>query len=63
MKKSNFKIEIIEDKDFCKILINDIEIEEVVEEYQIVKKGGEPPKLIIQIPLLNENIRIESNIK
>lgn len=62
MEKDTFRIKLIQKKGICKLVINDIELENIIEKYQIIKEGGEPSKLIIQIPLINEDIEVESNI-
>lgn len=62
MKEDTFKIKLIQKEGICKLVINDIELENIIEKYQIIKEGGEPSKLIIQIPLINEDIKVESYI-
>ncbi len=61
MGRETFKIKLIQKEGICKLVINDIELENIIEKYQIIKEGGEPSKLIIQIPLINEDIKVESN--
>lgn len=62
MKKNIFKIKLIQKEGKCKLAINDIELENIIEKYQIIKEGGETSRLIIQIPLINEDINVEANI-
>ena len=61
MEEKIINVELMQDDKNCILKINNVELEDITEKYEIIKDSNKNLKLILTIPLNNINVKANSH--
>lgn len=61
MEEKIINVELMQDDKNCILKINNVELEDITEKYEIIKDSNKNLKLILTIPLNNIKVKADSH--